>query len=221
MPNPVRVQIELGKKKRSVVSAFDWPGWDRSAKTEDALLGVLEAYRPRYANVAALAGYGEAFSAAGPLEVVERVPGIGMTDFYGTPSVPATPEYDQMSPEECKRKTELLRACWAYFDSVAEGVAELRLGPRGGGRDRDKIVRHANGAEIDEYAPKVGVRVPLETREDPVALQSYRDNFIEAIREHSAAGETARSWPLQFLIRRACYHFLDHAWEMEDRRLSA
>jgi hypothetical protein len=63
--------------------------------------------------------------------------------------------------------------------------------------------------------------VPLETRDDPVALATYRDNFIDAIREYSAAGMTARSWTLQFLIRRDAYHFLDHAWEMEDRDLSA
>ena len=221
MPNHVRVQIESGKKKRVVASAFDWPGWDRYAKTEDAALAVLERYRPRYAKVAELAGYGEAFDAAGPLDVYARVPGTGMTDFYGTPSVAAEPEYEQMSPEEIERKTALLRACWAYFDSVAERVGELRLGPRGGGRDRDRMVRHTNGAEIDEWAPKVDVKVPLETREDPEALRTYREQFIAAIREHAEAGEPARSWTIPFLIRRSCYHMLDHAWEMEDRDLSA
>jgi hypothetical protein len=217
----VRVQIESGKKKRSVASAFDWPGWDRWAKTEDSAFAVLETYRPRYATVAGLAGYGDAFAAAGPLEVFARVPGTGMTDFYGTPCVAAAPEYEPMSAAELDRKTGLLRACWAYFDSVADSVTELRLGPRGGGRDRDRLRRHANGAEIDEWAPKVDVKVPLETRDDPVALQTYRDQFIEAIREHSEAGEPARNWQVSFLIRRACYHMLDHAWEMEDRSIPA
>jgi hypothetical protein len=32
MANPVRVMLELGKKKRVVACAFDWPGWDRSAR---------------------------------------------------------------------------------------------------------------------------------------------------------------------------------------------
>jgi hypothetical protein len=221
MPEPVRVQIEVGKKKRSVASAFDWPGWDRWAKTADGALGVLETYRPRYAKVAELAGYGDMFAAAGPLEVVERVPGTGMTDFYGTPCVAAPPEYERMTPADLERKTALLQACWTYFDSVADRVNELRLGPRGGGRDRDRLRRHANGAEIDEWAPKVDVKVPLETRDDPVALQTYRNQFIAAIREYGAAGEPARNWQVPFLIRRACYHMLDHAWEMEDRDLSA
>ena len=27
----------------------------------------------------------------------------------------------------------------------------------------------------------------------------------------------ARSWPIQFLVRRTAHHVMDHAWEMEDR----
>ena len=44
MSEPVRVMIERGKKK-TVASAFDWPGWDRSAKSEEEALGVLATYR--------------------------------------------------------------------------------------------------------------------------------------------------------------------------------
>jgi hypothetical protein len=222
VPESTRVMVERGKKKRVVASAFDWPGWDRSAKTEEAVLTVLEAYRPRYAAIAALAGQGDEFAAAGDLDVVERLEGTGMTDFYGTPCRSATPEYEQMTEAECDRKIGLLRACWSYFDDVASHVsAELRLGPRGGGRDRERIVRHANGAEIYEWAPKVGVQVPLETRDDPVALRAYRDALCEAIRDYNARGSKARTWTVQFLIRRSAYHMLDHAWEMEDRDLSA
>ena len=96
MAKPIRVMVERGKKKRSVAVAFDWPGWDRSGTTEEAALEALETYRPRYAKVAERAGLRDAFSAAGGFEVVERVAGIGMTDFYGLSGVPATPEHDQM-----------------------------------------------------------------------------------------------------------------------------
>jgi hypothetical protein len=222
MSSAVRVMIERGKKKLVVACAFDWPGWDRYARTEDDALAVLAAYRPRYAKVADLAGLADAFAATGDLEVVERLEGIGMTDYYGLSGRAATPEHDQMSEAECERKIALLRACWTFFDDVAGRVSqELRLGPRGGGRDREQIVRHANGAEIDGFAPKVGVKVPLDTRERPDDLHAYREAFSEAIREHSARGEPARSWTLQFLIRRCAYHMLDHAWEMEDRDLSS
>jgi hypothetical protein len=216
----VRVMVERGKK-RTVASAFDWPGWDRSARSDDAALAVLEAYRPRYARVAELAGLGREFEAAGELAVVERLEGTGMGDFYGVSGRTAAPEYQQLTQTECERKIALLRACWGYFDDVAARVSpELRLGPRGGGRDRDRIIRHANGAEIAEFAVKVGVRTPLEARESPDELAAHRDAFCAAIREHNAQGAPARSWTVQFLLRRCAYHMLDHAWEMEDRDLS-
>ena len=222
MADPVRVMVEQGKKKKAVASAFDWPGWDRSAKSEDDALAVLATYRQRYATVAQRAGLADEFGAAGELAVVERLEGTGMTDFYGVSGRTAGPEYEPMNEAECERKVALLRACWAYFDDVASRVSpELRKGPRGGGRDRDRIVRHANGAEIDEFAKKVGVITPLDAREDPVALRAHRDAFCEAIREHNARGASARSWTVQFLIRRCAYHMLDHAWEMEDKDLSS
>ena len=64
------------------------------------------------------------------------------------------------------------------------------------------------------------MKVPLETRDDPKALLAYRDAFADAIREHNAQGKPARSWALQFLIRRCAWHMLDHAWELEDRDLT-
>ena len=160
MGNLIRVMVERGKKKRTVASAFDWSGWDRSGKTEEAALQALEAYRPRYAKVAALAGLSEEFGAAGDLAVVERLEGIGMTDFYGVSGRSAGPEQVQMTKAECERKVALLRASWTYFDDVAARVSpELRKGPRGGGRDRDQIVRHVNGTEIVENAKKVGEKI--------------------------------------------------------------
>ena len=70
MDNSIRVMVERGKKKRTVACAFDWSGWDRSGKTEEDALRVLESYRPRYAKVAALAGLSDEFGAAGELAVV-------------------------------------------------------------------------------------------------------------------------------------------------------
>jgi hypothetical protein len=220
--DPIRVMVERGKKKRQVASAFDWPGWDRSAKSEDDALTVLAAYRPRFAKIAKLAGQGDEFAETGDFVVVERLEGVGMTDFYGLSFRSARPEYEQLSEAACERKIALLRACWTYFDDVASRVStELRKGPRGGGRDRDLIVRHANGAEIAEFAKKVGVITPLEARQDPVALRAHRDAFCDAIRDYNARGVSARTWTVQFVIRHSAYHMLDHAWEMEDRDLSS
>jgi hypothetical protein len=225
MSDPVRVMVEVGKKKRVLASAFDWPGWERSAKTEPEALATLAAYRARYATVAELAGLGDAFGATGEIEVVERLEGTGMTDFYGVSGRTAAPEHEQMSDAECERKLALLRASWTRFDEVASRVsAELRKGPRGGGRDRDRIVRHANGAEIEEFAKKVGVITPPDVWQHPEqhrdAIRAHREALAAAIREHNARGASARSWTVQFLLRRCAYHMLDHAWEMEDRDLS-
>jgi hypothetical protein len=222
MDNSIRVMVERGKKKRTVACAFDWSGWDRSGRTEEAALQVLESYRPRYAKVAVLAGLSDEFSAAGELTVVERLEGIGMTDYYGLSGRPAGPEQDQMTEQECERKVALLWASWTYFDDVASRVSpELRKGPRGGGRERDEIIRHVNGTELVEYGKKVGVRSSPNAWRNHDELRAHRDAFSAAIRETNARGAAAGSWwTVQFLIRRCAWHMLDHAWEMEDRDLS-
>lgn len=221
MDGPTRVMIERGRKKPvAVASAFDWPGWDRSGKSEEEALEVLDAYRPRYAKIAKLAGLAAEFRKAGKLAVTERVQGVGMTDFYGLSYKSAGPEYEPMSKGACERKIALLQASWTYFDDVASRVsAELRKGPRGGGRDRDAIIRHANGAEIHEFAKKVGINTPLDARERPADLRAHREAFCAAIRDYNARGAPARTWTLQFVIRHSAYHMLDHAWELEDRDL--
>ncbi len=219
MDDRIRVMMELGRKKPVAVAvAFDWPGWERSGKSEEDALRALDTYRARYARVAELAGIGEEFSGIGEPVVVERIEGIGMTDFYGLSMRPAGPEQEQMSDAASERKIALLRACWSYFDDVASRVSvELRKGPRGGGRDRDRIIQHVNNVETGDFALKVGVVTPPEAWRDPGALQAYRDAFCDAIREHNARGVAARNWTVQFVIRHSAYHLLDHAWEMEDR----
>jgi hypothetical protein len=220
MSDSVRVMIERGKKK-TVASAFDWPGWDRSGKSEEDALEVLATYRPRFARVAELAGLSPEFGSTGSLEVVERVAGTGTTDFHGVSARSARPEHEQMDDNQCERKISLLRASWIYFDNASSLVSsELRKGPRGGGRDRDAIVRHANVAEIHEFAPKVGVKTALAAWQSLDELREHRDAFCSAIRAYNARGAAARTWTLQFVIRRSAYHMLDHAWEMEDRDLS-
>jgi hypothetical protein len=222
MGEAIRVMIELGRKKPVAVAvAFDWPGWERSGKSEEDALRVLDTYRPRYARVAEFAGLEDEFRGAGEPVVVEHIEGIGMTDFYGLSMRPAGPEQEQMSEAACDRKIALLRASWTYFDDVASRVsAELRKGPRGGGRDRDRIVQHVNNVEISDFAKKVGLNTPIEAQQDPDALRAYRDAFCAAIREYNARGPSARNWTVQFVIRHSAYHVLDHAWEMEDRDLS-
>ena len=197
---------------------------NRGAKSAELAVETLESYRERYRPVAELAGMAPEFDAAGPLEIVEDRAGTGMTDFYGISFSSSSTEHGPMSEAELERKITLLKASWAFFDGVAARVSpELRKGPRGGGRDRNLIVRHVIRNESEEFAKQVGLRIPEEGALSPEGLRQYRSDYVTAMRACNA-GEIERrprSWTLQFLIRHSAYHTLDHAWEMEDKDLTA
>jgi hypothetical protein len=220
---PVRTVIEHGpKEKKSVAFSIEWPGWSRGAKTPELALETLESYRERYRPVASLAGMAAEFNAAGPLEIVEDRIGPGSTDFWGISYGASSTEHDPMGDAALERGITLLRACWEYFDGVAARVSpEMRKGPRGGGRDRDRIIRHVIRTESEDFAKQVGLRIPEEAALSPEGLLQHRKDYVAAMRAYNA-GEVARrmrSWTLAFLIRHSAYHTLDHAWEMEDKDL--
>jgi hypothetical protein len=98
--------------------------------------------------------------------------------------------------------------------------AELRRGPRGGGRDRDPIVRHTFAAELD-WARGIGVHTSLDSMLTAEGVRAHRSAYCESIRALHAQGKLAHTWPLRYLIRHTAFHTLDHAWEMEDKDLSA
>ena len=223
---PVRTVIDRGPKgKRAVAFSLDWPGWSRGAKSAELALETLEAYRERYRPIASLAGMASEFDTAGSFEVVEDKVGTGSTDFWGISFSPSTAEQEEpMGEAELERGITLLQASWAFFDAVAARVsAEMRKGPRGGGRDRDHIIRHTVRVESEDFARKVGLRIPEGAALSPEGLRQYRETYVAAMRAYNA-GEVdrrMRSWTLPFLIRHSAFHTLDHAWEMEDKDLSA
>ncbi len=222
MPDTMRVMLETGPKGKKVVAvAPDWPGLSRGAKTEDAALERLQAYLPRYANVAKLAGMDAVFAASTAINVVERYPGTGSTDFWGISFAFSSIDRQEMSSEELERELTLMRACWAFFDQVRARVsAEMQKGPRGGGRDRDRIVRHTFGTERD-WAAGIGVHTSEDAMLTDEGLQTHRDAYCDAIRAYHTQDKTAGKWPLRYLIRHTAFHTLDHAWEMEDKDLTA
>jgi hypothetical protein len=220
---PVRTVVERGPKgKKAVAFALDWPGWSRGAKTPELALATLESYRERYRPVAVTAGLAAEFDAEGSLETIEDRVGTGSTDFWGISFSPSATEDDPMSAVELDRKIGLLQACWAYFDDVAERVsAELRKGPRGGGRDREQIVRHTVRNESEDFAKRLGLRIPEGAALTPEGLRAHRTAYVEAMRAYNAGeGRRMRTWTLPFLVRHSAYHVMDHAWEMEDKDLS-
>jgi hypothetical protein len=222
MANHMRVMLETGPKgKKFVAIAPDWPGLERGGNTGQAAIERLLSYVSRYAPVAKLAGMESAFATNPALDVVERYPGTGSTDFWGISFAFSDIDRQVMSVEELERDLKLMRACWTFFDDVRARVsAEMRPGPRGGGRQREQIVHHIFATEQD-WVKKLGVITPDEALLADAGMKTHRESYCNAIREFHSENKMARSWPLRYLIRHTAYHTLDHAWEMEDKDLTA
>jgi hypothetical protein len=228
MTERLAVYVEVGAK-RTFAGAIDWPGWTRAGKDEPEAIDTLLAYADRYAAALASGGIG-----GFPVDrgddlvpaVVERVAGGSGTDF-GVPSQPTSRDAGPTDVADARRLVAILEAAWGAFDA-AVGTAsghELRLGPRGGGRDLRKIVAHVRDAD-QAYLRQLGVRVPRprDAEEDGVD-DAVRRRASEVVVSLAAgqpledANEVTRPWTPRTYVRRAAWHALDHAWEIEDRRL--
>jgi hypothetical protein len=209
------VLMELGRK-RVVACALDWPGWCRVGKSEEQALEALAAYLPRYAPVAAEAGVAPP---SDTFDVVERLEGKGGYADFGVPGAVAVADGRPVTAAEARRLAALMEGAWTVFDRVvAASPAELRKGPRGGGRDRDKMVEHVLGAEV-EYGRQMGVKIRQPALGDAAAIAEARSALAAAIGRPSDGGPLVPNrWPLRYAVRRITWHVLDHAWEMEDRR---
>jgi hypothetical protein len=214
MAKPIPVYIESGDKK-VFACAIDFPGWCRSGKDEASALEALAGYAPRYAEVARRAE--AAFPSKPEFQVVERIKGKGATDFgipHEIPKVDAQP----LTARQAARQVALMEAAWALLDKVARSTpAELRKGPRGGGRDRDKMLDHVLGAEA-AYARQLGIKHPQPELGDTRAVKALRKDIAEALRGASDGSPLRdKGWPPRYALRRITWHVLDHLWEMQDR----
>jgi hypothetical protein len=223
MSDALRVVIEIGPKgRRCVAGALDWPGLDRWGTDEDDAVAKLSSYVPRYAAVAERSGMADELARQATPTVVERYAGNTSTDWWGIAHVTSETEREVLSTKDLERRLDLVQACWDQFDTTSDRVSEeLQKGPRGGGRSRDEIVRHVYASERHNFWRKVGLRMDDGVRLSPSELAALRAKYVDLIREFNADGKPARSWSIQFLLRRTAQHATDHAWEMEDRDLSA
>jgi len=222
--NTIDVYIETGEKKVFAVAA-DWPGWSRSGSDEASALQALADYGPRYAQIMKRAGLD--FSPPAGVEafrVVERLEGGSGTDF-GVPGVAPPADTQPVSEDDLRRFELIMRACWEAFAgaiAAAQG-RELRKGPRGGGRDLEKIARHvldAGRAYLKQLgwtpgpgdAPDVQAEIDLLRQEEVEAMAAKVRGELP---EQGPRG--GARWPLRYYVRRAAWHVLDHVWEIEDR----
>ena len=215
-----KATIDIGEEvaqKKTFVWAVDWPGWCRSGKDRDLAIEAFVAARGRYAKVARRAGLELPHVETDDLHVVESVGGGGGTEF-GVPSTITKLDRRRATKADAERLASLVEAAWVIFDRVAErSPAELRKGPRGGGRDRDKMVGHVIEAD-HAYAREIGVRLPEPSFADRDAVEAERVAVLDALRQPSDGLPLAdRKWTLRYAARRIAWHALDHTWEMEDR----
>jgi hypothetical protein len=214
---PMPVYLEVGTT-RVFACSVGWPGWCRSGKDEDAALQSLADYAVRYAVVADRAGKRFAKSAGDELDVVERVKGSATTE-YGAPGVVPELDFEPLTAHAAQKMADLVVASWSVLDSVArKSPATLRKGPRGGGRDRDKMLQHVLSAEA-AFARKIAVSHQEPGLGDTAAIAALRE-AITAVLRAARSGDPVREkgWPPRYAARRIAWHALDHAWEMEDRR---
>jgi hypothetical protein len=218
------VYLEIGQKK-IFAGALDWPGWCRNARDEGAALAALVEYAPRYAKIFSrttidfVPPHDPAVFA-----VVERLPGTSTTDF-GAPDVAPVRDAEPFDEAARERSEAILTAIWRAFDRVVEAAEgkELRKGPRGGGRERDGIVRHVLGADA-AYLRRVGQKF---SQNEAAPLDDELRRTREAIRAALVAGERGEIptqgprggalWTPRYFVRRVAWHTVDHLWEIEDR----
>ena len=225
-PDTIDVYLEIGKKK-TFAGAIEWPGWCRSARDEASALQTLVQYGPRYARV--LHGTQLKFRAPDDVSVfviVERLEGDATTDF-GAPGKSPSLDARPADGAELRRFQELLEACWQTFDAAVQtaGDRELSRGPRGGGRDLDRIVQHLTDSDAG-YLSAVGWKLDKGQAGDPGDGTARNRKAILNALTAAAAGEISAigprggvRWTPRYFVRRVAWHALDHAWEIEDRIL--
>lgn len=221
--DPIKAFIETGKK-RTFAGAMDWPGWCRSGRDEQSALQALIMYGPRYAQV--LHGKGIEFNAprdGSDFMVIERHDGNVSTDF-GAPAILLEADREPLDQREFEAIQTILLACWQAFDEAVQQATgkDLHKGPRGGGRDTEKIIDHvlqADQAYLRRLAWKYKAGGGKKAVEE---LSRTRGAIIDAL-EAAVHGELPEQgprggviWTPRYFIRRVAWHVLDHAWEIED-----
>lgn len=220
----ITVYLEIGQKQ-TFAGAVEWPGWCRSGRDEQAALQALVAYGPRYAHLLRTTPLGfQAPVDATAFAVVERLEGNMTTDF-GAPDRAPTSDAAPIGDAEFARLQAILQAAWQAFDAAVELAQDkaLRTGPRGGGRDLEKLAQHVMGAEAG-YLPRLAWKHKKNATADlPSELKQTRQAVLDAF-TNAVHGELPAQgprggviWLPRYFVRRVAWHVLDHAWEIEDR----
>jgi hypothetical protein len=220
----VPIYLEVGAK-RTFAGAVEWPGWCRGGRNEQEAIAALAAYGDRYRAVVHTTVSFKAPEDASAFKIIKRLKGNTGTDF-GVPTLGLATDSEPIAAAELERLKLLLQACWRAFDRAAKSAKglELRKGPRGGGRDLDKITAHV--VEADQaYIVHLGARPPKAAAGRQLRATDLHDAMLAAL--HARARGLPVAEPSQaktlvtprYFVRRVAWHVLDHAWEIEDRAI--
>jgi hypothetical protein len=186
----IAVFIEPGKM-RVFASALDWPGWARPGKTEEAAVMTLTDYLPRYAPIVARAGLRPP---DGDLVVAERHPGVAGTRTSARSASSLRGRAGRCRPTpgtgwpSCSKPPGL-----PSMRPTAAAPAQLRKGPRGGGRDPAAIVAHVLEAEA-MYARRIGLS-RVKSAEPGAAAAGLRIRISALLRAPQELASA--SWPFR------------------------
>jgi hypothetical protein len=179
-------------------------------------MDALAAYATRYRTAISGSGIVLPSTATDRLEVVEQADGDAATEF-GVPGAIAVADRVRLATPEARRLAAIVAAAWETFDRVAAAApAELRKGPRGGGRDTARVVDHVVGADHG-YSRQLGLEVAAPAPDDRAAVARLREAMLAVLRQPSDGSPIGTRWTQRYAARRIAWHALDHAWEIEDR----
>ncbi|MBM3137424.1 MAG: hypothetical protein FJZ98_04465 [Chloroflexi bacterium] len=225
--NSFEIFLEIGQKKVFAVSAH-WPGWARAGRDELTAIQSLWDSASRYAK--ALSSSGLQFlppKSLSDFSISGRLEGNITTDF-GAPDAFFPHDAEAIEIFELERSKKTLDSCWKALDQamLAAQGKELKRGPRGGGRDLDKIIQHVVEAEegylkVFGYKPAKLDTPSIDERKSHLREEAFKGLELAFSGQISKVGpKGGKRWPPKFYIRRLAWHALDHAWEIEDRILS-
>jgi hypothetical protein len=222
--NNLNVYLEEGST-HTFAGSVDWPGWCRSGRDEKSALKALLSYKLRYGIVLLKTNIGFVPPSGDVrINIVERLKGGAGTD-YGAPEKIPTFDYQPVNADDLIRLQTVLRACWLAFDDIAQDAVgkELRLGPRGGGRQFDKILWHVIHAE-SAYLSRLGGKFKTDETGNPSGEYGLLRQAVLETLNQAANGEIPTKgprgglrWTPRYFVRRTAWHILDHAWEIQDR----
>jgi hypothetical protein len=155
------------------------------------------------------------------------VSGTAKTDF-GALSVQLAKDAEPLDDSQIIQLERLLLACWATLDDVLKAVPPVEYDQKPThGRAPSALIHHVLEADLLHLSAFGSASKPPVPASMEILIEQearVREQLITHLRKvpRLQAFEPRRrqgfAWTPHFAVRRAAWHALDHAWELEDRQ---